>query len=46
MIELQNKQKESYKRLIELFHEKNLQKKELKDLNVIINVPERLINND
>lgn len=46
MIELQNKQKENYKRLIELFHEKNLQKKELKDLNVIINVPERLINND
>lgn len=46
MIELQNKQKENYKRLIELFHEKNLQKKELKNLNVIINVPERLINND
>lgn len=46
MIELQNKQKENYKHLIELFHEKNLQKKELKDLNVIINVPKRLINND
>lgn len=46
MIELQNKQKENYKRLIEAFHEKNSQKRNVKDFNVIINVPKRLINND
>ena len=46
MIELQNKQKENYKRLIEAFHEQNSQKRNIKDLNVIINIPKRLINND